>query len=106
MGVRRVNAYGLEIEVYSVSQITDRVARLLQADAVLADVWVSGEISNFTHHSSGHMYMTLKDDASRLRAVMFQGPTEGFAFVRRAACGCSLTGTWACTGAAASTSST
>jgi len=80
MGVRRVNAYGLEIEVYSVSQITDRVARLLQADAVLADVWVSGEISNFTHHSSGHMYMTLKDDASRLRAVMFQGANRGLRF--------------------------
>jgi exodeoxyribonuclease VII large subunit len=80
MGVRRVNAYGLEIEVYSVSQISDRVARLLQADAVLADVWVSGEISNFTHHSSGHMYMTLKDDASRLRAVMFQGANRGLRF--------------------------
>jgi len=75
-----VNAYGLEIEVYSVSQISDRVARLLQADAVLADVWVSGEISNFTHHSSGHMYMTLKDDASRLRAVMFQGANRGLRF--------------------------
>jgi len=80
MEVRRVNAYGLEIEVYSVSQITDRVTRLLQADAVLADVWVSGEISNFTHHSSGHMYMTLKDDASRLRAVMFQGANRGLRF--------------------------
>jgi len=80
MGVRRVNAYGLEIEVYSVSQISDRVARLLQPDAVLADVWVSGEISNFTHHSSGHMYMTLKDDASRLRAVMFQGANRGLRF--------------------------
>ena len=80
MGVRRVNAYGLEIEVYSVSQISDRVARLLQADAVLADVWVSGEISNFTHHSSGHMYMTLKDDASRLRAVMFHGANRGLRF--------------------------
>jgi len=80
MGVRRVNAYGLEIEVHSVSQITDRVARLLQADAVLADVWVSGEISNFTHHSSGHMYMTLKDDTSRLRAVMFQGANRGLRF--------------------------
>ena len=75
-----MNAYGLEIEVYSVSQITDRVTRLLQADAVLADVWVSGEISNFTHHSSGHMYMTLKDDASRLRAVMFQGANRGLRF--------------------------
>ncbi|MGI6132597.1 MAG: exodeoxyribonuclease VII large subunit [Bacillota bacterium] len=75
-----MNAYGLEIEVYSVSQITDRVARLLQADSVLADVWVSGEISNFTHHSSGHMYMTLKDDASRLRAVMFQGANRGLRF--------------------------
>lgn len=70
----------LEIEVYSVSQVTDFVARLLQADTRLADVWVSGEISNFTHHSSGHMYLTLKDDASRLRAVMFQGANRGLRF--------------------------
>ncbi len=66
--------------VYSVSQVTDYVAGLFQADSRLADIWVSGEISSFTHHSSGHMYITLKDDSSRLRAVMFSGANRGLRF--------------------------
>src|SRR6201997_2628856 len=37
-----------------------------------ADTWVEGEISNFRAHDSGHLYFTLKDDASQLRAVMFR----------------------------------
>jgi exodeoxyribonuclease VII large subunit len=38
----------------------------------MAPVWVSGEISNFTHHSSGHFYFSLKDESSQLRSVMFR----------------------------------
>ena len=36
------------------------------------DVWVEGEISNFRAHDSGHLYFTLKDEGSQLRAVMFR----------------------------------
>ena len=43
----------------------------LESDDLLSDVWLRGEISNFTHHSSGHMYFTLKDKDSRLKCVMF-----------------------------------
>ena len=36
------------------------------------DVWVEGEISNFRAHDSGHIYFTLKDQESQIRAVMFR----------------------------------
>lgn len=58
-------------DVLSVSQLNRSIKMLLERDSQLQDVWVRGEISNFTHHSSGHMYFTLKDDQSRLKVVMF-----------------------------------
>ncbi len=36
------------------------------------DIWVEGEISNFRAHGSGHLYFTLKDEESQIRAVMFR----------------------------------
>lgn len=45
----------------------------LDGDGVLQNVWVQGEISNFTRHSSGHLYFTLKDKDSRIKCVMFAG---------------------------------
>ncbi|REJ34022.1 MAG: exodeoxyribonuclease VII large subunit, partial [Bacillota bacterium] len=48
------------------------VKERLTSDPRLAGVAVLGEISNFKHHSSGHMYFTLKDEHSRLRCVMFR----------------------------------
>lgn len=58
-------------DIVTVSQLNRRIKQLLERDAQLQDVWVRGEISNFVHHSSGHMYFTLKDDQSRLKIVMF-----------------------------------
>ncbi|RNB75086.1 exodeoxyribonuclease VII large subunit [Brevibacillus panacihumi] len=58
-------------DILSVSQLNRSIKLLLERDPHLQDVWVRGEISNFTHHSSGHMYFTLKDDQSRLKVVMF-----------------------------------
>ena len=37
-----------------------------------SDIWVEGEISNFRAHDSGHLYFTLKDESSQIRAVMFR----------------------------------
>jgi exonuclease VII large subunit len=52
------------LAAYSVSEITKYVKALVESDDFLAGVWVRGEISNFTLHSSGHMYFSLKDEAS------------------------------------------
>ena len=67
-------------EILSVSQVTLYIKRLLENEQALQQVWVSGEISNFTLHSSGHMYFTLKDEASRLRAVMFRRENQWLKF--------------------------
>jgi len=55
----------------------------LESDNVLQNVWVRGEISNFTHHSSGHMYFTLKDSDSRLKSIMFASHNQKLGFIPR-----------------------
>ena len=57
--------------IFSISELTNYIKNLLANDPILTDTWIRGEISNFTHHSSGHMYFTLKDENSRIRSVMF-----------------------------------
>ncbi|MFB6282941.1 MAG: exodeoxyribonuclease VII large subunit [Halobacteria archaeon] len=66
-----LSSYG-DGKVYSVSEITDRIKHLFQTDPEMQDVVVQGEISNFNHHSSGHMYFNLKDDDTVIKCVMFK----------------------------------
>jgi len=61
-----------ERPILSVQQLTRIIKERLAGDPRLAGVLVRGEISNFKHHGSGHMYFTLKDAQSRLRCVMFR----------------------------------
>lgn len=53
----------------------------MDTDPHLREVWLRGEISNFKHHSRGHMYLTIKDDRSRIQAVMFAGNNRFLKFV-------------------------
>jgi exodeoxyribonuclease VII large subunit len=57
--------------VLSVSQLTAEIKDLLES--AYPDLWVSGEISNFSRPQSGHCYFTLKDDEAQIRAVMWRG---------------------------------
>ncbi len=57
-------------EIVSVSDINNLAKGLLERD--LTDVWIQGEISSFTAHSSGHWYFTIKDKNSSLSCVMFK----------------------------------
>ncbi len=56
-------------KIYSVQEITAEIKQALDHFGVL---WVRGEISNFKHHSSGHMYFSLKDDRAQLKAACFR----------------------------------
>ena len=60
-------------ESYSVGEITFYIKHKLENDLALRGVWVSGEISNLTRHSSGHIYFTLKDEQAAVSCVMFKG---------------------------------
>jgi exodeoxyribonuclease VII large subunit len=69
-----------EKKIYTVAEITEYLQALIKEDTLLSDFWISGEISNFYHHSSGHMYFTLKDKNSQLKTVMFKGYNSSLDF--------------------------
>ncbi len=60
------------IAVYSVSEVTGYLADILREDPVLPNIWVRGEVGNFTRSSAGHCYFTLRDSDATLRSVMFR----------------------------------
>ncbi|HEY8416565.1 MAG TPA: exodeoxyribonuclease VII large subunit [Limnochordales bacterium] len=66
--------------IYTVQQLTRIIKDRLTSDPRLTGVLVRGEISNFKHHGSGHMYFTLKDAHSRLRCVMFRSDNARLRF--------------------------
>lgn len=57
---------------WTVTDLTHYLRELLESDELLQDVWVQGEVSNFSRPSSGHLYFTLKDSAASLRCVMWR----------------------------------
>jgi exodeoxyribonuclease VII large subunit len=58
--------------VLTVTALSSYLRELLETDDVLRDVWVRGEISNFTQPRSGHLYFTLKDADAQIRCVMWK----------------------------------
>jgi len=70
-------------KVFSVQEINRYIKDLIESDWKLQDVWVRGEISNFTHHSRGHMYFTIKEKDAVLKAVMFAGSNRFLKFIPR-----------------------
>lgn len=64
----------------TVSRVNNYIKRLLDSKPVLNNLWVKGEISNYKRHSSGHIYLTLKDERSILKAVMFRSAAYTLAF--------------------------
>lgn len=64
----------------TVAALTKYIKRKFDADPHLENVFVKGEISNYKRHSSGHMYLTLKDEKSRINAVMFARDNQSLSF--------------------------
>lgn len=62
-------------EILTVSALNDRIKTLLEEGFAL--VWVEGEVSNLRRPASGHIYFTLKDAKSQIRAVVFRNPFGG-----------------------------
>ncbi len=68
--------------VLTVSQINTYIKSVIDGDFNLKNIYVSGEISNFTnHYRTGHFYFTLKDGNSALKAVMFRTSAQRIRFV-------------------------
>jgi len=74
-------------DALSVSEVTSRVKE--HVESRFADVWITGEISNLVRASSGHVYLSLKDETAVLRAVVWRGvlaqlaiePADGLAVI-------------------------
>ncbi len=72
-----------EPRIATVSQINGYVKKILDHNIILNNVWIKGEISNFKRHSSGHLYITLKDEGGVLKAIMFRSASHSLSFEPR-----------------------
>ncbi|EBV2192485.1 exodeoxyribonuclease VII large subunit [Salmonella enterica] len=64
--------------IFTVSRLNQTVRLLLEHE--MGQVWISGEISNFTQPASGHWYFTLKDDTAQVRCAMFRNSNRRVTF--------------------------
>lgn len=65
----------------TVSEVNKYIKGIINEDLLLKKVYIKGEISNFKPHSRGHYYFTLKDETSRISAVMFSFNNKNLKFV-------------------------
>ncbi len=70
-----------QIEPSTVTELNEYIKGRLESDARLSRIFVRGEISNFTRHSSGHLYFSIKDEGGQIRAVMFRSAAASLTFV-------------------------
>ncbi|MGH1363172.1 MAG: exodeoxyribonuclease VII large subunit [Calditrichia bacterium] len=68
----------MEQTIYSVTRLTRDIKEVLENS--FPRLWMEGEISNFTHHSSGHMYLTLKDENCQIKCAMWRSRVGKLAF--------------------------
>ena len=71
----------MKINPITVTELNRYVKDRVAEDEFLNAVYVKGEISNFKHHYTGHMYFTLKDENSLIKCVMFKSSTATLNFV-------------------------
>jgi len=70
-----------EIKYYSVSQYNESIKRFIDSVPACQDVHIKGEISNYKGATRGHLYFTLKDETSRISAVMFKTAADKLDFI-------------------------
>lgn len=68
-------------EPISVSDLNSYIKDKIGNDEFLNNVYIRGEISNFKHHYTGHMYFTLKDNNSLIKCIMFKTYTNNLTFI-------------------------
>lgn len=65
----------------TVTELNEYLRAVVESQPLFTDVWVRGEISNFTNHRSGHFYFSLKDENCLVRAVMFRSYAQQLPFL-------------------------
>lgn len=66
--------------IYTVTDLNVYVRSLLSKESKIQNIWVKGEISNFTHHNGMHMYFVLKDENSEINCAMFKSHNKDIDF--------------------------
>ena len=61
---------------FTVGQITSYIKELFEIDPELQDLWIEGEVSNFSRSAAGHAYFTLKDETASIRCVMWRSVAQ------------------------------
>jgi len=67
-------------QIFTVTDLNERIKDRLENDPRLHDLWAQGEVSNFVHHRSGHRYFTLKDRDSQISCVLFKNQADRLGF--------------------------
>ncbi len=68
--------------ILTVAQLNAYIKQMIDSNDLLSNVWIKGEISNFTnHYKTGHFYFTIKDPDSLIRAVMFKSAASKLKFL-------------------------
>ena len=62
----------MKIKTLSVSEVSNYLKKIIDNDFILMNLSVKGEISNLKYHSSGHIYFSLKDEGSKINAIIFK----------------------------------
>lgn len=65
----------------TISDINKYIKNIINNDLFLNKVYIKGEISNFKYHTRGHLYFSLKDENSKINAVMFNSSREKLNFI-------------------------
>lgn len=69
-----------EVRFYTVTEISRLIKFELEENPRFNNIWIKGEISNLTYHSSGHIYFTLKDEGAVISAVFFRYANKNLKF--------------------------
>ncbi|MBP3502355.1 MAG: exodeoxyribonuclease VII large subunit [Clostridia bacterium] len=71
----------MEYNPITVTELNQYIKEKIGNDEYLNNVFIKGEISNFKHHYTGHMYFTLKDEKSLIKCIMFKSYTANLKFI-------------------------
>ena len=69
------------IKTLTVSALNNYIKKVLDNDFILSNSNITGEISNFKIHSSGHIYFSLKDEHSKINCIMFRSAAKSLNFI-------------------------
>lgn len=79
--ILREGRNSMYIKTLTVSALNNYIKKVLDNDFILSNSNITGEISNFKIHSSGHIYFSLKDEYSKINCIMFRSAAKGLNFI-------------------------